>query len=125
MQLKVICQEEVLWVVTPFCVVVGCQLFRGPCYLHLQNKVFRMGEDGINMVADWRGVKTKCKSLFPRERGLTSFLPIVSSPRDTTFTCLDILIRLRTGLAVAQLLVGLTLSQRLELKALRWQPHIK
>jgi hypothetical protein len=30
-------QVEVFWVITPFIVVVGHKLFRGPCFLHLQD----------------------------------------------------------------------------------------
>jgi len=32
-------QDKVFWVVTPCNVVVGCQRFRGPCWLHLHGEV--------------------------------------------------------------------------------------
>jgi hypothetical protein len=46
---------KVLWVVMPCSVVVGCLCFRGPCTLHLQSEVARMGENGIDIGPDWRG----------------------------------------------------------------------
>jgi hypothetical protein len=40
-----------------FCsVVVGNQHFRGPCTLHLPGKVASMGENGIDIGLDWKGV---------------------------------------------------------------------
>jgi hypothetical protein len=36
-------------------VVVGYQCFRGPCCLHLQGEVARMGENDIVIGPDWRG----------------------------------------------------------------------
>jgi len=35
--------------------VVGYQHFRGPCCLHLQGEVARIGKKGIGIGPDWRG----------------------------------------------------------------------
>jgi len=48
--------QVVFWAVMPHTVVVGYQQFRGPCCLHLQGEVDRMGENSIDVSPNWRGV---------------------------------------------------------------------
>jgi len=48
-------QVKVLQLVMQCIIVVGYQFFRGPCCLHLQGEVARMGENSIDMGPDWRG----------------------------------------------------------------------
>jgi hypothetical protein len=49
-------QVKVFWVMMPCSVVVGYHHFRGPCCLCFEGEGARMGENGIDIGLNWRGV---------------------------------------------------------------------